>query len=110
MAKYITRINGHFDTVVDYIKRELRYSGISASLEEEVYINKGEVKICTLAFERFSFSDGNRLSLHVTLIEKDNDIDIIGICSGGSNGLFLKINTFGEDEFLKTFKQVLKKL
>ena len=110
MAKYITKINGHFDTIVDHIKREMRYSSISASLEEEVYIDKGDIKICTLAFERFSYSDGNRLSLHVTIVEKDNDIDIVGICSGGNNGLFLKINTFGEDEFLKKFKQVLKKL
>lgn len=47
MAKYITRINGHFDSIVDYIKREMRYSSISASLEEEVYIDKGDIKICT---------------------------------------------------------------
>ena len=110
MAKYIIAITGDFNKIKEHIKHEMIFSGVSASLEEEVILDKGDVKICILAFERFSFSDGNRLSLHVTITAKDNDIDIVGICSGGSNGLFLKINTFGEDEFLKKFKAALQKL
>ena len=110
MAKYRSKINGDFNYVVNHIKNEIMQSSISASLEEQETIYKGDVKICILAFERYSYSGGNRLSLNVTIIEQNNNIDIIGTSTGGSNETFFKFNTLGEDAFLEKLKQAIDKL
>ncbi|MEE0966935.1 MAG: DUF6054 family protein [Bacilli bacterium] len=110
MAKCKYRINDDFNHICNHIKREILSTSSSASLEDEEYLNIGDVRMGILVFERYSYSGGNRLSLHVTVIEKDNIVDIIGISSGGSNGLFFKVNTWGEDAFLEKLKEAIKKL
>ena len=110
MAKYKARINGHFDSVVEHIKREIMQSSLSSSLEEQETIYKGNVKICILAFERYSYSGGNRLSLNVIIVGENDNIDIVGTTTGGSNATFFKFNTIGEDAFLEKLIQAINKL
>ena len=110
MAKYRSRITGNFDIIVEHIKREIMQSSISASLEEQEMIYKGDVKICILSFERYSYSGGNRLSLNVVIVGENDNIDIIGTSTGGSNATFFKFNTLGEDAFLEKLKQAINKL
>lgn len=110
MAKYRNRINGKFEKIREHIKKEILSTSSSASLEEEETIYINNIKIAILAFERYSYSGGNRLSLTVTIIAEENNIDIVGISTGGSNGIFMKFNTWGEDAFLDKLKQAINKL
>lgn len=110
MSKYKYRTTGDFNQICNYIKKGILNGSISASLEDEEYIINQDVHIGVLVFERYSYSGGNRLSLNVTVVENHQNIDIIGISSGGSNALFFKINTWGEDAFLDKLKEILNQL
>lgn len=110
MAKYRNRITGDFNHIRDHIKKEIISTSASSSLEEEETIYKGDIIISVLTFERYSYSGGNRLSLNVVLVGDGNTVDIVGTSTGGSNGLFMKFNTWGEDAFLEKLKQAIDKL
>ena len=49
----------------------------------------------------------NRLSMTLTLFGSGNELDISAITSGGSNAMFFKMNTLGEDAFLDTLMNIL---
>jgi len=44
---------------------------------------------------------GNRVSLNVTLAGNGDRLFLTAITSGGSQAVLFKINTFGEENFLK---------
>ena len=51
---------------------------------------------------------GNRVSMSVTLFQAGNGpVQICAITSGGSQAMFWKINTWGEESFLKTLEKLL---
>jgi len=60
-------------------------------------------------FERYSCLGSNRVSLSVTLFQSspDGPVHLSAITSGGSQALFFKINTFGENAFLDKLKDLL---
>ena len=59
-------------------------------------------------FERYSWSGGNRLSLSVTLFQADGSpVRLSAITAGGSQAVFLKFNTLGEEAFLDRLREVL---
>jgi len=43
---------------------------------------------------------GNRVSMNITIIGDEDRLLITAITSGGSQAVFFKINTFGEESFL----------
>lgn len=45
---------------------------------------------------------GNRVSMNVTLVGKGEELFLTAITSGGSQAVFWKINTMGEEAFLQT--------
>lgn len=53
-------------------------------------------------FERYSYMGGNRVSMNVTLLGKGEELFLTAITSGGSQAVFWKINTMGEEAFLQT--------
>lgn len=107
MAKSKYRLTGDFSKLYHHIKNEILATSTSASLEDEEYLTEGDVHIGILVFERYSYSGGNRLSLQVTIIESHQNIKVIGISSGGSNALFFKVNTFGENAFLDKLEDAI---
>lgn len=110
MAKYKYTMNGSFNYVTDFIKKEILNTSSSASLEDEEYIINDNCRVGIMVFERYSYTGGNRLSLNVTVIDSNNEIQIIGISSGVSNGVIFKVNTWGEDAFLDKLKEAVAKL
>ena len=61
--------------------------------------------------ERYSAFGDNRVSLTVTLFQDETgDIHLSGITSGGSQAMFFKINTVGEETFLYKLKDVVNNL
>ena len=51
-------------------------------------------------FERFSWTGSNRVSLNLTLAGQGNSLFLMAITSGGSQAMFWKLNTMGEESFL----------
>ena len=58
-------------------------------------------------FERYSYAGGNRVSMNVTLFQSGELICLAAITSGGSQAMFFKVNTWGEETFLDTLADAL---
>ena len=51
---------------------------------------------------------GNRLSLSVTLFQgPSGGVKLSAVTSGGSQAMFFKVNTFGEEAFLNKLRALL---
>ena len=69
----------------------------------------GNARCSVRVFERYSFLGSNRVSLSVTLFQgADGITHLSAVTSGGSQAMFFKINTWGEDAFLDKLRDVLK--
>ena len=109
MARYETSVRGDFSQIAGFIDMELRQQSVSLSLEESFDTTAGGYRICQRVYERYSYTGGNRASLSVLFIETDDGAKICGIATGGSQALFFKINTFGEEAFLETLQIAVNK-
>ena len=83
-------------------------SSISATLEDGWDI-QGNCSRCSVrVFERYSWTGENRVSMSVTLFQEgDGLVHLCAVTSGGSQALFFKVNTFGEEAFLDTLRAIL---
>lgn len=107
MAKLETTVAGSFDGLLERIEEGILNGSVSASLEESSDFCIGETRCSVRVFERYSYMGGNRVSLNVTLFGNDDNIHLSAITSGGSQAMFLKINTFGEEAFLDKLRELL---
>ncbi len=103
MAQYTNHFNASFDRLLRYIEESVLQGSVSASKEGGSDFDSGDVRCATRVYERYSWAGGNRLSLCITLFGKDGDINLSAVTSGGSQGMFYKINTWGEESFLNKF-------
>ena len=81
---------------------------MTASLEEGWDVKNEHSRCSVRVFERYSYLGSNRVSMSVTLYQ-DNDgpVQLCAITSGGSQAMFYKVNTFGEESFLDTLREIL---
>ena len=100
MAMYTRYIDGNFNETLEKIHNGILDGSLSASYEDGSDWEKNGVKCAVRVYERYSTFGGNRVSLNVTLVGTDGDLFLTGITSGGSQAVFFKINTLGEDAFL----------
>lgn len=108
MAKFEKRLSGDFLDILYKIERGILNGSISATLEDKSDFKNGKVRCSVRVFERYSMIGKNRVSLSVTLFQNDmGDIWISAITSGGSEALFYKLNTFGEEAFLDRLRDIL---
>lgn len=110
MAKYEKRLVGDFNRVLKTIEEDIVSGSISASYEDGSDFYRNGIRCAVRVFERYSFMGGNRVSLNVTLIGNENELFISAITSGGSQGMFFKFNTFGEEAFLQCIKNIVENL
>ena len=108
MAKTETVVQGSFDEILNRIERGILQGSASASLEDKSDFISGNCRCSVRVFERYSMIGSNRVSLNVTLFQgPDGQIRLSAITSGGSQALFFKINTFGEQAFLDKLDEIL---
>ena len=108
MAKLECSVKGDFNQVKEKIKNGILNSSISAKLEDISYLSNGDAKCCVMVFERYSYMGQNRVSMNVTMFQNRTDeIRIAAITSGGSQAIFFKVNTFGEEAFLDKLREIL---
>lgn len=109
MAKLERRLNGNFNEILSRIENGILEGSVSASLEDSSFFRCGEAKCAVRVFERYSYMGGNRVSLSVTLFQ-ENDLSPVflsGITAGGSQAMFFKMNTFGEEAFLEKLSEII---
>ena len=106
MAKYERTFSGDFDQVLDQLERAVVDGSLSASYEEGSDYSAGDFRCAVRVYERYSWSGGNRVSMSMTLVGHERELFLSAITSGGSQAMFFKINTWGEDAFLDTIRAV----
>ena len=107
MAKLEKTLSGNFDDILKRIEDGVLGASISASLEDSCDWQSERSRCSIRVFERYSYAGGNRVSMSVTLYQTGNDIKLCAITSGGSQGVFFKFNTWGEETFLETLADIL---
>lgn len=107
MAKLERTLSGNFDSILRKIEDGVLGASMSASLEESCDW-RGENSRCSVrVFERYSYAGSNRVSMNVTLYQTGSTIKLCAITSGGSQAVFFKFNTWGEETFLETLESIL---
>ena len=94
MAKYERRFSGDF------------YSALSALHNGILNGSASAVRV----YERYSLAGGNRVSLNLTLVGNGQDLFLSAITSGGSQAVFFKLNTIGEESFLADVSRIAQRL
>lgn len=109
MAKLERVLYGNFDEILSRIEKGILGGSVSASLEDQSDFSIGGSRCSVRVFERYSMIGSNRVSLSVTLFQAFgcNMIHLSAISSGGSQAMFFKINTFGEEAFLEKLEKLL---
>lgn len=110
MAKYEKILTGDFNAILNKIEMGICTGSTTASLEDYSNFCCENARCAVRVFERYSHLGGNRVSLNVTLFETDGKIHLSAITSGGSQAMFVKINTFGEESFLKKLIEIVENL
>lgn len=110
MARLTHILPGSFDAVVRQVTDGVLNASVSASLEDSWEASENGARCAVRVFERYSYAGGNRVSMSVTFFQTAGPIRIYAATSGGSQALFFKINTWGEESFLDTLRDVLNRL
>lgn len=100
MAKYEKHLVGDFDAFLEYLFDGIMNGSVSASYEDGSEWTANGVRVAVRVFERFSYMGGNRVSLNITLAGSGNNLFLTAITAGGSQAMFWKVNTIGEENFL----------
>ena len=109
MAKFERTIeNQKFYPLLQQMEQGILDSSLSAHLEAGSDFEDGDARCSVRVFERYSMVGGNRLSLNVTMFQQgDSPIRLSMITAGGSQAVFFKVNTFGEEAFLTDVTDLL---
>ena len=106
MAKYEREFRGDFDAALEKIHDAVMNGSYSASYEDGSDCVSGGFRCAVRVYERYSATGGNRVSMNVTLVGEGDRLFLTAITSGGSQALFFKINTWGEDAFLDCLRDL----
>lgn len=99
---------GNFNAILKKIEEGVLGASMSASLEHSADMLDGATRCSVRVFERYSAFGNNRVSMSVTLFQGESGvIKLVAATSGGSQAMFWKINTIGEESFLKTLEDIL---
>lgn len=108
MAKLERTSSRNMDELLVVIENEIIEGSVSATLEDGSSFHSDHARCEVRVFERYSYMGNNRVSMNVTLFQADNGpVEISAITSGGSQAVFWKINTIGEESFLEALEEIL---
>lgn len=108
MAKYQSTLNGEFDELLRWLHEGILGGSISASYEDGADYTLGKVRCAVRVYERYSYLGSNRVSVSVTLLGEDSRLHLTAITSGGSQAVFMKMNTLGESAFLDRVQDIVE--
>ncbi len=109
MAKFEKILRVTFDEAISIIDEGLRRGSVSLTLEDGSEFSVEVARCTVLVYERYSYMGRNRVSLTVTLFQAANGpVHLSAITSGGSQAVFFKINTVGEENFLAKLEEIVR--
>ncbi|MDO5141744.1 MAG: DUF6054 family protein [Eubacteriales bacterium] len=109
MAKYQKKLVGDFKAFHDYLFDGILNGSASASYEDGSEWSSNGVRVAVRVFERYSYMGNNRVSLSLTLVGQGNELFLTAITSGGSQAVFWKLNTLGEESFLDKVVELVER-
>ena len=83
---------------------------VTATYEDGSDFRIGNVYCAVRMYERYSWFGGNRVAMSLTLVGDGDRLHLTAITAGGSQAMFFKLNTVGEESFLDTLAQVVDSL
>lgn len=108
MAKLQKNMYCDFGELLHRVENGILNGSVSASLEDSADYVAPNARCSVRVFERYSYMGNNRVSMSVTLFQAGNGpVQLCAITSGGSQAMFFKINTIGEESFLSTLEKLL---
>lgn len=110
MAKFEKSFQGDFDHALSLLHQAVMDGSTTASLEDQSDFRSGDARCAVRVYERYSSLGGNRVSLSVTLVGRGEELFLSAITSGGSQAMFFKVNTWGEESFLDALEEVVDRL
>jgi hypothetical protein len=110
MAKYERKLQGDFDSALNTLHDGILGGSMSATYEDGSNYAEGDVRCAVRVYERYSLVGGNRVSLNLTLLGHGTDLFLTAITSGGSQAVFFKINTWGEEAFLDCVRDLAEEM
>lgn len=110
MAKYEHRFQGDFDRTLSVLHDGVLSGSMSATYEDGSDYVAGNVRCAVRVYERYSYIGKNRVSMNLTLLGHGTDLFLTAITSGGSQAVFFKINTWGEEAFLDCIQDLAEGL
>ena len=108
MAKYESKLKGDFNELLHKLDNGIMRGSISSSFEDGSDLQYKEIRCAVRVYERYSMAGSNRVSLNITLIGSGDDLFLSAITSGGSQAVFMKINTIGEENFLAGVREIVE--
>jgi len=109
MAKYERNLRGDFYSLLHTLDREILDGSISATFQDGSDFTAGNVQCAVRVYERYSMIGGNRLAANITLVGTGEELFLSVIASGGSQAVFFKVNTFGEEAFTEKIARIVEK-
>ena len=110
MAMLERTFNGNFNHVLDRLHDAVMEGSMSVSYENGTEYTTGDVQCAVRMYERYSFLGGNRVALCMTLTGRGSHLHLTAITAGGSQAVFFKLNTMGEESFLDTLARAVDQL
>ena len=102
MATTTRTVVGQLSEVVPFLEAGVLGRSRSASAEAAVDLGTSAGGIAVRGYERFSMMGNSRVGMSVTAIQDGPYVHIAGVSLGGSQAMFFKVNTLGEENFLGT--------
>ena len=103
--------NKNFDKLLRKLEQEIPDSSWSANLEAGSDFKEGNARCSVRVIGQYSMRGGNCLSLTLTMFQNgDSPIRLSAIKAGGSQAVFFKVNTLGEEAFLDDVKALLEEI
>ena len=102
--------NKNFDKLLRKLEQEIPDSSWSADLEAGSDFKEGDARCSVRVFERYSMMGGNRLSLTLTMFQNGDSPIRLSAITAGSQAVFFKVNTLGEESFLNDVKDLLEEI
>jgi len=110
MAKLERALTGDFDAVLARLDQGVMDGSMSASLEDSASFTMGTARVAVRMYERYSWTGSNRVAMCLTLVGEGENLRLTAMTAGGSQAMFFKVNTFGEEAFLDTLAEIVDKL
>lgn len=110
MAMLERTLTGDFDEVLHKLHNAVLNGSASASFENGNNYTMGDTHCAVRMYERYSVMGGNRVALCLMLTGLGDELHLTAITAGGSQAMFFKINTLGEDAFLDSLAQAIDTL